>query len=769
MYASHARLLYWPVTTVGGDLCGKAGSTIENTPTIPGKPNTVIFDNTTLTSPTVYFSFDTFGPDTNSNCGTQHTNVLFPMDPNSVSTIQGARALIKSFPFNYADLQTTCVTSEGKEGCFTLVPAAAYEGQASCFENADVPSLCSTISPGYNPYISMPQQVLTYDPQWGPSCFPYPDGVWDPPHALQQAQSAALPVPVTTMVTPMVSASPGSGPTVTGPSQTSVVDPWLESTSVPIDPKPSSSEDPKASDRTNGGVSATNEPEISKSSTASVGGDPGSLPAGGDNSPSLDPGSYGSQPIPANSESQGSDPGQTRGGGNPGAAIGSLIAGGIGASRASSSTADQVTTETAAQRTQSADPKQPVTTTEGQSGGDPDATAGEAAGENIGSLLGSGDDPANSKSIAPGDGGSSAEPIASVGGQSIFTDPSGHGVVIGTSTINAGQQMTLSGMTVSVGTSFAVVGDSTFAVSAAASSIATESNAVFTAAGHVYSAAELTGGSDGSSFVKIGNQVFTLDGGDTTATLTDGAVVVLGSSRLEVDGSTASFSAVTTGLTAAPIKGAEFALGTSSFKALLETGGGSSNVIVMDGETMFTMGKGRATVVNGDTLSWDSNGVVAVQQNGVTSTASWSNGASWTELSDVTFGEGSTKATAFLEVDGSGHSEIIVDAGGTTYITPEGESVVAGGATLERRPSGTVVVESDGTSSTISRSSSTADSTAAGGEVTGESTSTAVPSRGNGGASQPVSGSLTTAGAQFTRANWQLLAWSLILPLVVRW
>jgi hypothetical protein len=47
-------VLYWPTSTVGGDVCGKSGSTITPTPTIPGRANTALFSGQTLVSPSVY-------------------------------------------------------------------------------------------------------------------------------------------------------------------------------------------------------------------------------------------------------------------------------------------------------------------------------------------------------------------------------------------------------------------------------------------------------------------------------------------------------------------------------------------------------------------------------------------------------------------------------------------------------------------------------------------------------------------------------------------
>lgn len=80
------RLLYFPVTTVGGDKCGKTGTTLS--PTITAAP-TVQTLGTTLTSGTVYLSFKTlyaswdgFG----NTYGNTYSNLILPFSSSDIST-----------------------------------------------------------------------------------------------------------------------------------------------------------------------------------------------------------------------------------------------------------------------------------------------------------------------------------------------------------------------------------------------------------------------------------------------------------------------------------------------------------------------------------------------------------------------------------------------------------------------------------------------------------------------------------------------------------
>ncbi|KAK1822037.1 hypothetical protein LTR12_003561 [Friedmanniomyces endolithicus] len=203
------QLLYWPVATIGGDLCHRNGSTVTATPTIPGQPNTVHYMNTTLTSPTVYMQFkNVFAIGTDYVAKSSFQNTLLPLAPTAVSSrcglVGGGFGPPQSM--NYADLNQP-------------VPASAYRCQPKCFTNDQLPenwqtpytkyateNRCSTIWNDYNPALSVPTEFATVFPSAGfiNSDLPGlactfildPDGgniFFDPPSALTQAQTAAGP------------------------------------------------------------------------------------------------------------------------------------------------------------------------------------------------------------------------------------------------------------------------------------------------------------------------------------------------------------------------------------------------------------------------------------------------------------------------------------------------------------------------------------------------------------------------------------------------
>ncbi|KAK5691162.1 hypothetical protein LTR97_011814 [Elasticomyces elasticus] len=210
------QLLYWPVSTVSGDLCHGNASTITATPTIPGQPNTVKYMNTTLTSPTVYFEFkNVYAIGTDYEAKSSYQNSLLPLPSASVSSRCGLLGGGFGPPqsMNYADFNVP-------------VPASAYRCQPKCWTNDDLEQYatmsgftyekyatenrCSTIWDDYRPVIAVPTEFATVFPSAG-----FKDGVslactfilneagdnifFDPPKALTQVQSAdgpSVPAPV---------------------------------------------------------------------------------------------------------------------------------------------------------------------------------------------------------------------------------------------------------------------------------------------------------------------------------------------------------------------------------------------------------------------------------------------------------------------------------------------------------------------------------------------------------------------------------------------
>ncbi|KAK3626486.1 hypothetical protein LTR56_019759 [Elasticomyces elasticus] len=264
------QLLYWPVSTVPGDLCHGNASTITATPTIPGQPNTVKYMTTTLTSPTVYFEFkNVYAIGTDYEAKSSYQNSLLPLPSASVSSRCGLLGGGFGPPqsMNYADFNMP-------------VPASAYRCQPKCwtndrllattsgftYEKYATENRCSTIWDDYRPALAVPTEFATVFPSAG-----FKDGMdlactfilneagdnifFDPPKALTQVQSADGPsAPAPVDAGPTTSGQPIAAPAKI--STTSLIGssgpvallpaPTPDSPTVPIDsalPSPTDVED----------------------------------------------------------------------------------------------------------------------------------------------------------------------------------------------------------------------------------------------------------------------------------------------------------------------------------------------------------------------------------------------------------------------------------------------------------------------------------------------------------------------------------------------
>ncbi|RMZ05332.1 hypothetical protein D0860_05981 [Hortaea werneckii] len=226
---AHIELLYWPVVRLPeNETCPNAtSSTLTMGPTISGRPNTFVYWNTTLTSPTV--------------------------SPDAVSTLAGKLGGGYHPPekINYADFNYP-------------VPASAYRAQPRCYEaplswsyySVTQPlysggptttwevatysefaseNQCSTIYDDYRPILSIPPEFSSLTPaaQRGDIPCPFSFGTdavfFDPPKALTQAGSLdgvsrpggqSTDDATTTKEAPSQSAEPGTLPGPETPSAT---------------------------------------------------------------------------------------------------------------------------------------------------------------------------------------------------------------------------------------------------------------------------------------------------------------------------------------------------------------------------------------------------------------------------------------------------------------------------------------------------------------------------------------------------------------------
>ncbi|KAK5726284.1 hypothetical protein LTR17_012904 [Elasticomyces elasticus] len=216
------QLLFWPpeVTSRSGLKVPAAsirdGSNIAQITAAVASPEraaqTAMLGNRTLTSPSVYISFETaFATnDCGQTLGQAYPGALLPLNPDSLFSIQGQHdyfvattdghlsTFYQSAQFNFND-----VTG--------LVQASAYTAQPSCFA---APHGCYTIYPDYSPVLVLPPEIRGLDPAWK-SCALDWHGAWDPPVALTpQEVMASVTEPSVLMTT---AATPQGG--ISSPAQ----------------------------------------------------------------------------------------------------------------------------------------------------------------------------------------------------------------------------------------------------------------------------------------------------------------------------------------------------------------------------------------------------------------------------------------------------------------------------------------------------------------------------------------------------------------------
>lgn len=258
--AASVRLLYWPVSTVSGDICRGNGSTNTMSATVPGQVNSFTTLNTTLYSPTVYIEvLGTWNYKSGSMIMTKQSVMLIPQPPTSVSSSCGnALRSVNYADFNYPvpasayRCQPKCmqpVTAEsvittqephpGATNFYTTYQSGTQTFTETIFLTTAFNNTCSTIWDDYAPALSVPQQFLDMHP------FSVPvDGVtcaftwnevakfYDPPTALiSQTSAAELTTPVVAtptfqQSTPSTTAQPANsvdpGPSATVGSTASV-------------------------------------------------------------------------------------------------------------------------------------------------------------------------------------------------------------------------------------------------------------------------------------------------------------------------------------------------------------------------------------------------------------------------------------------------------------------------------------------------------------------------------------------------------------------
>lgn len=190
------ELAYFPVTTVGNDKCRANGSTITNT----GGPTIIEALGTTLTSGSVYLSFQTlyaFQEGFGRRIGPAFTDFILPLPSSAISTQCGGwfSAQGPGTPLNYADLNFPWPASAYNcmNRCRTDLSFTIINGTGASWTP---PPQCSTIWSDLNPILAMPTEVRNLVPAWS-TCSMWdaalPNFVFDPPRALVAGTTVATP------------------------------------------------------------------------------------------------------------------------------------------------------------------------------------------------------------------------------------------------------------------------------------------------------------------------------------------------------------------------------------------------------------------------------------------------------------------------------------------------------------------------------------------------------------------------------------------------
>ena len=194
-YLSQVRLLYWPpATTASGMLIG--------TP-YEGAPRSVMINDTTYVSPSVYISFSSLSAI--NSCGVvgrRYTDILITL--TDAAELSSFSFYLQSSTMTWTDLQSSVKTLD-LGGILSLTAKAfnyadlewpynpqAYSGQQKCVKWGDTwPEYCSIITQPYTPILVIPSQVKEIDPLWA-TCDYYPIGVEDPPYALTPVDAPTM-------------------------------------------------------------------------------------------------------------------------------------------------------------------------------------------------------------------------------------------------------------------------------------------------------------------------------------------------------------------------------------------------------------------------------------------------------------------------------------------------------------------------------------------------------------------------------------------------
>ncbi|KAI9692820.1 MAG: hypothetical protein M1822_004814 [Bathelium mastoideum] len=726
--ANSMRLLYWPSTAVpNNNICpsqnGTNMTTFTATQTGDG-PNTQVFEGMTLTSPTAYMSFAGVVVSWCSNQSTIKTNTIIPVNPTDVSSLRSVITPVFNpsapgpyinykgpYSFDYGDLNTP-------------MPYSAYTNWWSCFGDPDY--FCATMTPDlYGPILQYPSSFIQIiDPSLSTCELGYAyRGVYDPPHALQQQPSAALPmnphkfsasspaqtssrIPADPATSPANSASAKSSPVPPTPSPTPYIPPGASSPKAPPLMPPSTgqhtagsgtSKDPSGGDPVPEQGSGSQAPQPSQQPPAAASpsdSDPDSDSdphvTGNGGSESVDP---GHAPDPANppksTPNNAGDPAQDAGGN----IVGILSAGGSQPQSPGSGTAGDPAQNAGGHvvgilnhggGSQPQPPGSGAADDPGNIGlaNEPEPDPSGNGGAAIISVLAHG---GTSSGVSDPQAGPSSSNTgvedpgviaAMVGDEPIYqvpNDPSS--VRVAGASLHEGDQTEIGGTPVSMGSGYIVVG-----TGAEASKIPLTSDegslegAILTLGSKAYTVYQEPGQ---NGAVVIGSQTLSIGGPPVTV---GGHVVSLGGDGVVVDGSSTAVLDVPVTVDPAMVAKATGVLsfGSPQITAFEESDG---NMVV--GTQTLSVG-GPAITMDGHLVSLGSQGVVVDGRSTVAIDSSVAAGQGLQAKATAVIFLGSSRITAFEE----GNGDVVI---GTQTLSVGGSAVTIDGHTLSDAPGGIVV------------------------------------------------------------------------------
>ena len=586
---SRVKLLYWPVET-GLAQNGSVATQANGNVTANG-PVTAMYSGATLTSPTVYISFDTlYASDSCSGVGHRYSDTILAVNASTdLSSLYGI-GYKTALPTGTASFNFTDLIPPVPDSIFNSQPRCAESFLSAELNGVSTATLkCARDTP-YEPLLVLPTGLRSLDPAWA-SCDGAIQGIYDPPQALHpeasvqgpvaptitnavtSTQPPATPASIIQPSTPKATQAPTTNPTPVAPSSA-----HIESTYKPVDPSDSYSPsipvvdpslssnkpDPATSAQSSAGtVDGTPTVPTSRESNdgSSIAHNPGSSPSGA---------VVASEVVSMLAESTSEHPSAT----DPGGVLASLLAGGTSA-RAS-------------------DPSDHASTT----------------GVSTGSYEPASQDPALS-SYAAKPSAISTQParpsaVATVAGHTIDADPSvSNAVVINGATLSAGDPGTVIGSTLVTVLPGGLLGVGNSAYQIPTASAVQQSGPSFEAQvsvnGHTLTAHPVAGSSGamviGQSTLSVGGPALSTDGA-TLSAVSDG-IVVLSSGTTRTVALTADRRNI--------VNEAEVTLGTAVLTASQALSDPSHAIV--DGITLSVGGS--ALVTQGQTVSLGPSGVLS--------------------------------------------------------------------------------------------------------------------------------------------------------------